>query len=159
MFIFTAKLRRRHLVLGGAAALLLCGAVALAAGLLGRSTAPTLASGISPKNLKTGEDRVAYLGGYGWTVVPEPLAVEELIIPKEFDASYDEYLALQSAQGFDLTQYRGKRVKRFAYAITNYPTGETDVQAGLLVYKNKVIGGEILSGQAGGFLHGLSMPE
>ncbi|MEG1879613.1 MAG: DUF4830 domain-containing protein, partial [Pseudoflavonifractor sp.] len=55
--------------------------------------------------------------------------------------------------------YRGKRVKRFAYAITNYPTGETDVQAGLLVYKNKVIGGEILSGQAGGFLHGLSMPE
>ena len=74
------------------------------------------------------------------------------------DDSYDEYLALQSQQGFDLTQYAGKRVKRYTYEIANYPTGETGVQANLLIYKNTVIGGEVLSPQMDGFLHGLTMP-
>ena len=99
-----------------------------------------------------------YLAGYGWEVNSEPLATQELLIPEEMDESYDEYLALQSQQGFDLTQYAGKRVKRYTYEITNYPTGETGVQANLLIYKNRVIGGEVLSPQMDGFLHGLAMP-
>lgn len=56
------------------------------------------------------------------------------------DASYDDYLALQSGQGFDLSKYAGKRVKRYTYEITNYPTGETGILANLLIYKNTVIG-------------------
>ena len=89
----------------------------------------------------------------------DPIAVEELLIPDEFDETYDQYLALQSEQGFDLTKYQGKRVKRYTYEITNYPTGETGVQVGILVYKNTVVGGEVLSSQLDGFIHGLSMPE
>ena len=85
-------------------------------------------------------------------------ATEELLIPKEMDASYDDYLALQSGQGFDLSKYAGKRVKRYTYEITNYPTGETGILANLLIYKNTVIGGEVLSPQLDGFLHGLAMP-
>ena len=65
---------------------------------------------------------------------------------------------LQSGQGFDLEKYKGKRVKRYTYEISNYPTGETGVQAGLLIYKNTVVGGEVLSSQLGGFIHGLAMP-
>ncbi|MEG1857323.1 MAG: DUF4830 domain-containing protein [Pseudoflavonifractor sp.] len=158
MFIFTAKLSRRKIVLG-AAAVLLCGVAVLAAVTLGNHDTATLADRASPKGIRTGEDRVAYLEHYGWSVTPEAIAVEELLIPKEFDDTYTEYLNLQTGQGFDLTKYRGKRVKRYAYAVNNYPTGETGVQAGLLVYKNTVIGGEILSGQPGGFLHGLTVPE
>ena len=86
------------------------------------------------------------------------VATEELLIPKEMDASYDDYLALQSGQGFDLSKYAGKRVKRYTYEITNYPTGETGILANLLIYKNTVIGGEVLSPQLDGFLHGLAMP-
>ena len=66
---------------------------------------------------------------------------------------------LQADQGFDLTAYCGKRVKRYAYEITNYPTGEQGVQAGLLIYKNTVIGGDVLSPSLDGFLHGLAMPS
>ena len=84
---------------------------------------------------------MAYLQSYGWEVSAEPLATEELLIPKEMDASYDDYLALQSGQGFDLSKYAGKRVKRYTYEITNYPTGETGILANLLIYKNTVIGG------------------
>ena len=108
--------------------------------------------------MKSNEDRVAYLQSYGWEVSAEPLATEELLIPKEMDASYDDYLALQSGQGFDLSKYAGKRVKRYTYEITNYPTGETGILANLLIYKNTVIGGEVLSPQLDGFLHGLAMP-
>ena len=88
----------------------------------------------------------------------DPIAVEELIIPEQFDETYSQYLELQASQGFDLTDYCGKRVKRYTYEITNYPTGESGIQAGLLVYKSTVIGGDVLSAQLGGFIHGLEMP-
>ena len=55
-------------------------------------------------------------------------------------------------------QYAGKRVKRYTYEIYNYPSGEAGVQANLLVYRNTVFGGEVLSPLLNGFLHGLAMP-
>lgn len=159
VFILTAKVRKKRLALGVVSLALFCAAaVAITGWLGGRSTAAS-ATVPSPKGIKTAEDRVAYLEGYGWLVDPTPIAVEELLIPEEFDQSYTDYLALQAEQGFDLTKYQGKRVKRYAYEIKNYPTGETGVQAGLLIYKNTVVGGEVLSAQLNGFLHGLAMPE
>ncbi|MPM69399.1 hypothetical protein SDC9_116344 [bioreactor metagenome] len=158
MFIVTAKLRWRRIALGAVAVALVCAVAVGAKGLIEARGAQAMAEPASPKGIKSNEDRVAYLESFGWEVKPEALAVEELLIPKEFDSSYDQYLALQSDQGFDLTKYAGKRVKRYAYEITNYPTGEEGVQAGILIYKNTVIGGEVLSSQTGGFIHGLEMP-
>lgn len=158
MFIITAKLRKEWLI-GGAVALLaiVCAAV-LTLGAF-HAQGAQVSSAVSPKGVKTNEDRIAYLENYGWTVEPEAIAVEELLIPEEFDETYDQYLALQSGQGFDLTKYAGKRVKRYTYVITNYPTGEQGVQAGLLLYKDTVVGGEVLSPQLGGFIHSLEMPQ
>ena len=158
MLIVTAKMPRRRLALGvAAAALLCCCAVALN---LGQSlTREASASALpDPKGVRTNEDRVEYLSAYGWQVSQEPIATQELLIPEELDSSYDEYLALQTGQGFDLEKYAGKRVKRYTYEITNYPTGETGVQANLLICRNTVVGGEVLSPQLDGFLHGLAMP-
>ncbi|WP_297716950.1 DUF4830 domain-containing protein [Intestinimonas sp.] len=160
MFIWTAKLRRGRLAAGAAALLLaLCGAAVLTSGVLSAGEVDAVSPApASPKGVKTNEDRVAYLESYGWTVSPEPLSVEELLIPEEFDETYTQYLDLQAQQGFDLTQYRGKRVKRYAYAVTNYPSGESGVEAGLLLYKNTVVAGEVLSASLGGFIQGLAMP-
>ena len=108
--------------------------------------------------MRSNQDRIDYLAAYGWQVSEEPLVTQELLIPEEMDDSYTEYLALQTGQGFDLQKYAGKRVKRYTYEVLNYPTGETGVQANLLLYKNTVIGGEVLSPQLDGFLHGLAMP-
>ena len=72
-----------------------------------------------------------------------PVRSEELIVPENFDESYDDYLALQSKQGFDLTKYAGKRIKRYTYTVTNYSDSEAEVHAALLIYKNKVIGGQL----------------
>ena len=49
-------------------------------------------------------------------------------------------------------------MKRYTYEVLNYPTGEKGVQANLLIRKNTVVGGEVLSPQLDGFLHGLAMP-
>ena len=157
MLIVTAKVPRRKLAVSVAAAALLCCA-ALVTTLVPPAARQTSAVGPDIKKVKTNENRVAYLEHYGWKVSEEPSATEELQIPEVFDESYAEYLALQSSQGFDLKQYAGKRAKRYSYEIFNYPTGESGVIANLLIYKNTVIGGEVLSPRLDGFLHGLSMP-
>jgi len=154
MIIYTARVPKRRLLAAGAAALCCVFAVlAFALTLRGRAVA---VSG-EVKHIKTNDDRLAYLNGLGWQVSPQPIATEELLIPEEFDDSYQGYLALQSGQGFDLTQYRGKRVKRYTYQLTNYPTQDEPVQIALLIYKNKVIGGQIQS-SSGSFVHGLALP-
>lgn len=159
MLIITAKVPRRKLAFGVAlAALACCCALALNLGDAAAAREVAVSAAPDPKGVKSNQDRIDYLASYGWEVAPEPLATQELLIPEEMDESYDEYLALQSGQGFDLSKYAGKRVKRYTYEITNYPTGETGVQANLLVYRNTVIGGEVLSPQLDGFLHGLSKP-
>ncbi len=157
MIIFTAKLDRRRLLGGALGALAL---VCVLAGLLtfsGKSTAAGQA--VSPKGVKTAEDRLAYLGAYGWLVKEEPLAVEEIEIPKELGPEYADFLSLQSQQGFDLARYAGKKVTRYTYERLNYPTGETGVQASLLLYKHTVVGASVLSPALDGFIHGLEMPQ
>ena len=158
MLILTAKMPKRKLTLGvAAAALLCCCAIALNFG--HAAVRETSASALpSSKGVKSNQDRVDYLSAYGWEVSQDPIATQELIIPEELDASYDEYLALQEGQGFDLKKYTGKRVKRYTYEVLNYPTGEAGVQANLLLCKNTVVGGEVLSPRLDGFLHGLAMP-
>ena len=158
MLIVTAKLPRRALALGG-----LLAAVLLCTGTLLPTFSPALPAGAeknapSPAKVRTNADRVAYLGEYGWEVSPEPISTEELLIPAEMGENYQEYLQPQQAQGFDLTQYAGKRVKRYTYEIYNYPSGEAGVQANLLIHRNTVVGGEVLSPKLNGFLHGLAMP-
>ena len=159
MLIVTAKVPRRKLALWGlATAALCCCALLMNVGHMRISRGMEASAAVSTKGIRTNADRIAFLGEYGWQVKEEPLATEELIIPDEFDETYNDYLSLQSEQGFDLTRYTGKRVKRYTYEITNYPTGESGVQVNLLVYKNTIIGGEVLSSQLDGFLHGLAAP-
>lgn len=156
MLIVSAKLPRRRLVLSGILAALAC---LFAAGPLVPAARQTAAiSDPSEKGIRSNEDRREYLQQLGWEVSPEPIATQELQIPNQMDDRYEEYLSLQSQQGFDLSNYAGKRVKRYTYEVYNYPSGETGVQANLLMYRNTVIGGEVLSPQPNGFLHGLSMP-
>ena len=161
MLIVTAKLPRRTLALGGIlAALALCVGTLLPSfsAAVPAAGEPAALSAPSPKKIRSNEDRVEYLSAYGWEVSPEPITTQELLIPEEMDESYTEYLSLQGQQGFDLAKYAGKRLKRYTYEIYNYPSGETGVQANLLLYRNTVVGGEVLSPQLNGFMHGLAMP-
>ena len=158
MLIFTAKLPRRKTVLSGILLAVLSFTLVLLGLNWGQIRAVSADVRPNPKGIKSNEDRITYLSQWGWQVTDEPLSVQELLIPKEMDSSYLEYLTMQQAQGFDLSKYAGKRVKRYTYQVTNYPTGEDGVQANLLIFRHTVVGGEILSPQLDGFLHGLDGP-
>ena len=154
MIIFTARIPKRRLLAGTSAALCCVFAVlAFALTLGGRA----VAASAEVKNIKDNDDRLAYLSGLGWQTSSQPIATEELLIPEEFDESYTGYLQLQADQGFDLTQYKGRRAKRYTYQLTNHPSPDEPVPISLLIYKNRVVGGQIQS-SSGSFLHGLSLP-
>lgn len=155
MFIYTAHLPKRRLVAGGAG--FLCCAVAVLTALLLTAGGRAVSASGEVRGVRDNADRLGYLEGLGWEVSPEPIAVEELLVPAQFDQSYESYLALQAGQGFDLTKYAGKRITRYTYELKNHPAGETGAQVSLLICKNTVIGGEIFTGS--GDLQGLAPSE
>lgn len=141
MFIVTAKVPRKKLLAGSVTVLCCC--LAVAAALILTADREAVTTSTEASGIRSNEDRIAYLNELGWQVSETPAMTEELLIPEAFDESYDSYLALQAQQGFDLTKYTGKRVKRYTYDITNYSDSQAGVQAALLIYRNKVIGGQL----------------
>ena len=104
---------------------------------------------------ETNEERLEYLSSFGWQVEQEPAETREVMIPKEFNDVYQNYNAMQQAQGFDLAPYSGQVVTQYKYLITNYPN-ETEVYATLLVYGEVIIGGDVACGKVDGFMHGFA---
>lgn len=96
-----------------------------------------------------------FLQGLGYEVDAAEAQVQEIAIPVETDETFTAYNELQRQAGYDLTAYRGKRVKCWQYSITNYP-GAEGVKANIYVYKNDIIGGDVSSTAGEGFCHGLT---
>lgn len=113
---------------------------------------------VSYKNIKDNSQRITFLNAFGWEVTEDPVAIEEIIIPEKFNNIYEEYNKLQKSQDLDLTKYQGKTVRRYTYEVLNYPGTEETVYANLLIYKNRIIGGDVCSAQYKGFMHGFMMP-
>lgn len=146
MVIYAARIRWRDLsaVLTLAAAFALC--------LLGGQTeAPAVSAALMAR---TEADQTAYLAKLGWEVSGPPSS-EQVLLPEHFGSEYDAYLALQREGGFDLTAWAGETVTRYSYPIANYPTGEDNVLADLLVLDGEIVGGELRSVQLDGFMTAL----
>ena len=152
MMVMTAKVDFKKIML----ILLAVAAVITALILLfGGESEQTLAV----QTVATNDGRVQFLKDFGWDVTTSPAESSQVRIPKESSEVYRRYNALQQSQGYDLTPYAGKNVMRFVYKINNYPGATEPVYATLLVYKNKVIGGDITDTAAMGKIHGFKMPE
>lgn len=103
--------------------------------------------------------RVKFLEDLGWSVSASPVQSGQVKIPEEASEVYTRYNELQKAQGYDLTEFAGKTVMRYVYKVNNYPGATEPVYATLLVYKDKVIGGDITDTTPGGKLIGLQKAE
>lgn len=119
-----------------------------------KDTAPTSAPSVS-----TNDGRVEFLRDLGWEVSTSPRESTQVRIPQEMSDIYRRYNALQQSQGYDLANYAGKSVMRYVYQINNYPGATEPVFATLLVYKGKIIGGDITNTAAGGRIHSLKKPD
>lgn len=113
-------------------------------------------SEINYSKIKTNDDRIAFISQFGWEVEAAPTEQAQVTIPDEFDKVFVRYNELQKAQGLDLEKYRRKTMERFTYKITNYPNYDGTVYVNLLVYRNKVVAGDICSADSAGFIYGFS---
>lgn len=107
------------------------------------------------KNVSTNEDRVKFLNKFGWVVEEQASQVTNVLIPTEFDTIYEKYNQMQLAEGLDLEKYKGKSVKKYTYLVLNYDF-DGSVFANLLIYGDRVIGGDISSARTDGFVHGFT---
>lgn len=159
MFVFSFKANKPKLVV--ALCVVIC--VVIAAVLTVNSRKQPVASGDSISyKAKSAEDCISFLSQFGWEVDEEPFEVREVIIPSEFNDTYEAYNALQKNQGLDLEPYKGFKVKKWIFEIKNYPDYPADggyVRATLLVYDGNVVGGDISASERGGFMQGFEFPS
>ena len=151
MLIMTTKVDKRKLFLAAAAIIAAIAALVLLGG--GETSQPTAAMTTAPA-ADTNDARVKFLTDLGWDVTASPAESSEVKIPKTTDQVFDRYNQLQKSQGYDLSKYAGKKVMRYVYRINNYPNAQEPVYATLLVYKDKIIGGDITDTTPGGKVQG-----
>ena len=124
--------------------------------------APEAESGVTVSvrydKVKTADDAAGFLSQFGWVVDAGSVETREVTIPAQFDKVFAGYNELQKAQGLDLSKYKKKTVTRHTFTVTDYEGYEGTVYANVLVYRNRVIGGDICSADVNGFIHGFEKP-
>ena len=104
--------------------------------------------------VKSADDAAQFLTQFGWTVDAGSAETATVTIPAEFDKVFAGYNEMQKTQGLDLSKYKKKAVTRYTFTVTNYKDYEGTVYANVLVYRNRVIGGDVCSADVSGFIHG-----
>ena len=156
MFVYTFRSSK----LKWALLIVLCAVVAFAVWRFG-SSRPAAADSVVELHARNADERLAFISQFGWDVEEDPLQVTEIRIPAASDETFEKYNAIQKAQDLDLSLYAGQRVKRWTYAVKNYPgyEGRTDViELNMLVLDGVVIGGDVCSTELHGFMHGFDFP-
>jgi len=161
MFIYSVKATTlKFAAVIGAAVISLAAIILLVPEYTPRTTA-AIAQTISQYNydkIKTNEDRVKFLKQFGWETDGEVKEEVTMKIPAEFDKVMKTYNELQKKAGFDLSKYKGREVTRYTYRLNNYPDYDGDVLANVIVYKNRVIGGDVCSSDVKGFIGTFEYP-
>ena len=152
MLIMTTKVDKRKLLI---AAVAVVAAIALLAALGGGDSAPTASMSTAPA-ADTNDARVKFLTDLGWEGTPAPTESGEIRIPKAGDQVFDRYNELQKSQGYDLNKYAGKKVMRYVYQINTFPDAKEPVYATVLVYRDRIIGGDITDTTPGGRVQGFA---
>ena len=150
MLIMTAKLSKWKVLTFGLIAVFAIGSLFF----LKEDTAEVFSQS---GKMSDADNRLKFIESFGWQV--EAGDFMEINIPDEFDDVYNNYNNLQKSQGFDLEKYKGKRAMHYSYTVKNYPTGEEGVTLCLVVYKDKIIAGDVSSPKLDSFMHGLEMPK
>ena len=152
MFIISMKSEKiqKYLIIAVVCAFTIIG------GIISVSTDSTPAAKVGGVNMRasTADERVAFFSQFGYDISQDPVEVKEVIIPTEFDETYEKYNELQKSQGLDLSDYKGKRVKLWSYSIKNYPAYENAdcIRGNILVYDGIVVGGDISNIELDGFM-------
>ena len=100
-------------------------------------------SAIKETNGDTHKKRIDYINSLGYQVDENTATDKEVIIPLNFSNVYFNYNLLQQKAGFDLSDFKGKTVKKYSYKVLNYK--KENYYLNLLVLDGIIIGGDISS--------------
>lgn len=114
------------------------------------------ATEVDYSGIKTAEDRIKFMEGFGIEVDGESEKEVAFRMPESFDRVILGYNELQKKQGLDLSKYRNKRVTRYTYKVTNYKD-DGEVYANLFVYRGKIVACDLSSADLSGFVIPLTL--
>lgn len=100
-------------------------------------------------NGETEANRKEFLEELGYTVTADSTAAKSVFLPEKFDWVYTSYNELQGRAEFDLSRYRGCEARLYTYKLGRIHDLK-EATASLLVYRDKIIGGDISSLEKGG---------
>ncbi len=95
-------------------------------------------------DVSTNQKRVAYITALGITLQNDEYSKKDTVIPLEFGNVYNKYNTMQKQSGFDLSGYKGQNVTIYTYNCDTYKV------VNLIVYKGRLIGGDICDLQIDG---------
>ena len=154
MFVYTAKINKRKALIYVIAFALLIALIIILVSVF-RDGKGGNHSSISESSVKDSGDVAQYLSSLGWKVEDKPIEVKEIVIPREFTGVYADYIDLQKSQGYTIDQYGGMDAVRYTFKVLNYPSGEKNIVADVVVHGTTVIAGDIQSTALNGFMTGL----
>ncbi len=112
------------------------------------------AGNINFDGINSEEDVRTFLSSFGWELKSTAPISESVTIPDEFDKVFVNYNEIQKKQGLDLSKYKRKTVTRYTYEVSNFKGYDGTVYANVIVYRGRVIGGDICSASPDGFVLG-----
>ena len=110
------------------------------------------ADGFHGTKVKTSDDLSVFLASLGWECDITAVTEQTTILPEQFDETFIAYNAIQLKQNCDLSQYAGKEVTVYTVPIINYTDSTDTVLTTVIVYRGKVIGGDIHAAAMDGFM-------
>ncbi len=103
-------------------------------------------------DVSTKEDRLEFLSQFGILAAEDSEQKEDFSLPEALDRVLLSYNEIQKAQGLDLSRYCKRKVQRYTYEVKNYKDPSLAVYANVIVYRQRVIGGDISAVGEGGFV-------
>ncbi len=103
--------------------------------------------------LVTNAQRVEYIKSLKIDILSDDYKMKTVTIPVEFGKVYDNYNKLQLSADFDLRDYKGKKVEIYTYNCSG------DEVVNLMIYKGRLIGGDISETSLGGSMKALVVDE
>lgn len=104
------------------------------------------AAGNITSNADTNARRVYFIKSLGLSPDEDNQENKTVTVPKTFSQVYENYNELQKRAGYDLSAYKGVKVTVFTYPVGKVShENDDDYYVTLIVYKGRIIGGDISS--------------
>lgn len=97
------------------------------------------------KDVSTNSKRVDFAFSLGCKVEETALSEKHVRIPDDFSDVYEQYNELQKQAGYDLAGYKGCEVTLYTYKVLEGGISGEETFFNIIVYRGRVIGGDISS--------------